>query len=59
MPDHKIGVSKFSYAQGVPNQGNPVWQPQISEPDLLSYLHYQHNGFSFFQNFFAQQILAK
>lgn len=51
--DKRIGVSKFSYAQGIPNQENAVWEPQIAAPDLLSYLRYQHNGFSFLQNLLA------
>ena len=58
FPDKKIGISKFSYAQGVPNQSNAVWQPFLSTPDLLSYLRYQHNGFNFVQNLLAYQILA-
>lgn len=51
-------MSKFSYSQGIPDQENPVWEPQVAAPDLLSYLRYQHNGFSFVQNLLAQQILA-
>ena len=54
MNDHRIGVSKYSYAQGIPLQQNPVWLPQTASPDLLSYVRYQHNGFSFLQNFLAQ-----
>ena len=52
--DKRIGVSKFSYSQGIPSQENPVWEPQTAAPDLLSYLRYQHNGFSFVQNLLAQ-----
>lgn len=35
-----------------------MWEPFASTPDLLSYLRYQHNGFSFIQNLLAVQILA-
>lgn len=58
FPDKRIGVSKFSYSQGIPSQENAVWSPYSSVPDLLSYLRYQHNGFNFVQNLLAYQILA-
>lgn len=47
FPDKKIGLSELSYAQGIPNQKNPVWSPYASTPDLISYLRYQHNGLNF------------
>ena len=58
FPDKRIGISKYSYSQAIPAQTNPVWEPQAAAPDLLSYIRYQHNGFSFVQNLMAQQILA-
>ena len=27
LPDKRIGVSKYSYSQGIPSQENPVWEP--------------------------------
>ena len=53
FPDKAVSISQYAYAQGVPNQENDVWLPYIAVPDLLSYLRYQHNGFSFVQNLLA------
>lgn len=27
LPDKRIGVSKLSYSQALPDQTNPVWEP--------------------------------
>ena len=56
-PDKRIGLSALSYAQAIPDQTNAVWLPYTAAPDVKSYLRYQHQGFSFFQNLVAIQAL--
>ena len=58
FPDKRVGLTKLSYAQGIPNMENPVVLPYTAAPDMLSYFRWQHNGFAFLQNMVARQILA-
>ena len=50
FPDKKNPAGKVSpmaWSQGVPDQSDPVWMPQQSNPHLGWYVRYQWNGYAY------------
>lgn len=46
-------LNKMHWAMALPDQNKPVWSAYDSDPDLLSFLRYTHNGYSYLQNVLA------